>query len=63
MRKTLGLAALAVALACGGANAQQVNVKIGVLTDMSGLYADAGGQARSLPPSWRSPTSSRSIPT
>ena len=43
MRKTLGLAALAAALACGGANAQQVNVKIGVLTDMSSLYADIGG--------------------
>jgi len=43
MKKTLGLAALAVALACGGANAQQVNVKIGVLSDMSSLYADIGG--------------------
>src|ERR1035437_4620122 len=43
MRKTLGLAALAAALACGGANAQQVNVKIGVLTDMSSLYSDIGG--------------------
>jgi branched-chain amino acid transport system substrate-binding protein len=43
MRKTIGLAALAAALACGGANAQQVNVKIGVLSDMSSLYADIGG--------------------
>ena len=43
MKKTLGLAALAAALACGGANAQQVNVKIGVLTDMSSLYSDIGG--------------------
>jgi branched-chain amino acid transport system substrate-binding protein len=43
MRKTLGLAALAAILACGGANAQQVNVKIGVLSDMSSLYADIGG--------------------
>jgi branched-chain amino acid transport system substrate-binding protein len=43
MRKTLGLAALAVTLACGAANAQQVNVKIGVLSDMSSLYADIGG--------------------
>src|SRR6188508_926395 len=42
MRKTLGLAALAAVLACG-ANAQQVNVKIGVLSDMSSLYADIGG--------------------
>jgi branched-chain amino acid transport system substrate-binding protein len=30
-------------LACGTAGAQQVNVKIGVLTDMSSLYADATG--------------------
>jgi branched-chain amino acid transport system substrate-binding protein len=43
MRKTLGLVALATLLACGGANAQQVNVKIGVLTDMSSLYSDVGG--------------------
>ena len=43
MRKTLGLAALAAVLACGGANAQQVNVKIGVLSDMSSLYSDIGG--------------------
>jgi branched-chain amino acid transport system substrate-binding protein len=43
MRKTLGLAALAAVFACGGANAQQVNVKIGVLSDMSSLYADIGG--------------------
>src|SRR5450432_4197389 len=43
MRKVLGLAALAAALACGSANAQQVNVKIGVLSDMSSLYADIGG--------------------
>ncbi|MGB8067522.1 MAG: ABC transporter substrate-binding protein, partial [Pseudolabrys sp.] len=28
---------------CGPANAQQVNVKIGVLSDMSSLYADIGG--------------------
>src|ERR1039458_8594594 len=43
MKKTLGLAALAAALAGGGANAQQVNVKIGVLSDMSSLYSDIGG--------------------
>src|ERR1039457_384819 len=43
MRKTLGLMVLAAALACGGANAQQVNVKIGVLSDMSSLYSDIGG--------------------
>jgi branched-chain amino acid transport system substrate-binding protein len=39
----MGLAALAVLLACGAASAQQINVKIGVLTDMSSLYADATG--------------------
>jgi branched-chain amino acid transport system substrate-binding protein len=43
MKRTLGLAALAAVLACGGANAQQLNVKIGVLSDMSSLYADIGG--------------------
>ncbi len=43
MKKTLGLAALAAMLACGAASAQQMNVKIGVLTDMSSLYADVGG--------------------
>lgn len=43
MRKTIGLAALAAVLACSGASAQQVNVKIGVLSDMSSLYADIGG--------------------
>ena len=43
MRRFMGLAALAAVLACGGANAQQVNIKIGVLSDMSSLYADIGG--------------------
>ena len=43
MRKTMGLAALAVVLACTTAAAQQINVKIGVLTDMSSLYADNTG--------------------
>ena len=43
LRKTIGLAALAAALDCGAAQAQQINVKIGVLTDMSSLYADNSG--------------------
>ena len=43
MKRTLGLAALAVALASSTALAQQVTVKIGVLSDMSSLYADIGG--------------------
>ena len=43
MKRTMSLAALAVLLACGAASAQQINVKIGVLTDMSSLYADATG--------------------
>jgi len=43
MKRRLGLAALAAVLAYGTANAQQINVKIGVLTDMSSLYADATG--------------------
>jgi branched-chain amino acid transport system substrate-binding protein len=37
------MTALAVALACGSAQAQQINVKIGVMSDMSSLYADIGG--------------------
>ena len=43
MKRVLSLTALAVLLACGTASAQQINVKIGVLTDMSSLYADATG--------------------
>ena len=43
MKRTIGLAALAVMLACGTASAQQINVKIGVLSDMSSLYSDIGG--------------------
>jgi branched-chain amino acid transport system substrate-binding protein len=43
MKRLISLTALAVMLACGTATAQQVNVKIGVLTDMSSLYADATG--------------------
>src|SRR5690348_15865548 len=43
MRRLLGLAALSAALACGTAYAQQVTVKIGVLSDMSSLYSDIGG--------------------
>jgi branched-chain amino acid transport system substrate-binding protein len=43
MKRVLGLAAMAAVLACSSAQAQQVNVKIGVLSDMSSLYADIGG--------------------
>lgn len=43
MKRMVSLAALAVVLVCGGAFGQQINVKIGVLTDMSSLYADATG--------------------
>ena len=43
MKRTIGLTALAVMLACGTASAQQVNVKVGVLSDMSSLYSDVGG--------------------
>jgi branched-chain amino acid transport system substrate-binding protein len=43
MKKTLGLAALTAILLSGAANAQQITVKIGVLSDMSSLYADIGG--------------------
>ena len=44
MKRTFALAALAVLLACGTAQAQQMDVKIGVLTDMASLYADDTGQ-------------------
>src|SRR6187549_4220713 len=43
MKKMLGLTALATVLLCSTAMAQQVNVKIGVLTDMSSLYTDLAG--------------------
>jgi len=43
MKRMMSLTALAVVLACGTASAQQINVKIGVLTDMSSLYADVTG--------------------
>ena len=43
MKRAISLAALAVILGCGAASAQQVNVKIGVLTDMASLYADDTG--------------------
>jgi branched-chain amino acid transport system substrate-binding protein len=47
MKKTFGLAAslvtTAAIFACGTATAQQLNVKVGVLTDMSSLYADVTG--------------------
>jgi branched-chain amino acid transport system substrate-binding protein len=43
MKRLVSLAAVAVALAAGSAQAQQMNVKIGVMSDMSSLYADIGG--------------------
>ena len=44
MKKVCLVAAMAAALACSTAvNAQQINVKVGVLTDMSSLYADLAG--------------------
>jgi len=43
MKRKFILAAFAAVLACGTAQAQQINVKIGVLSDMSSLYADIGG--------------------
>src|SRR5499433_2192609 len=47
MRRLLSLpaigVALGVALSCASAQAQQVSVKIGIMNDMSSVYADAGG--------------------
>jgi len=43
MKRLISMAALAAVLACGSAQAQDLTVKIGVLSDMSSLYADLGG--------------------
>ena len=45
MKRLLSLSVLAAALACGAAQAQVTDgvVKIGVMNDMSGLYADLTG--------------------
>ncbi|AMN41304.1 ABC transporter substrate-binding protein [Rhodoplanes sp. Z2-YC6860] len=43
MKRIMILAGLAAMLSVGVAHAQQVNVKVGVLTDMSSLYADVTG--------------------
>jgi branched-chain amino acid transport system substrate-binding protein len=43
MKRIMILAGLAAVLASGATNAQQMNVKVGVLTDMSSLYADVTG--------------------
>jgi branched-chain amino acid transport system substrate-binding protein len=46
MKGILGLGAVALALACGTAHAQMSDgvIKIGVMNDMSGLYADITGR-------------------
>jgi branched-chain amino acid transport system substrate-binding protein len=46
MKAKIGLGALALALTCGAAHAQIGDnvIKIGVMTDMSGLYADLSGR-------------------
>jgi branched-chain amino acid transport system substrate-binding protein len=46
LKKLIGATALAVVLGCGAAHAQYTDgvIKIGVLNDMSGLYADLSGQ-------------------
>ncbi|HYF54488.1 MAG TPA: ABC transporter substrate-binding protein, partial [Salinarimonas sp.] len=44
MRKTLLMSAAALALSVGAAQAVDGNIKIGVLNDQSGLYADISGQ-------------------
>src|SRR5213082_282804 len=45
MSRLIGLAALAVALGCGSAQAQYTDgtIKIGVMNDMSGTYKDLSG--------------------
>src|SRR5215472_12593912 len=46
MKRLISLTALAVALGCAGAQAQYTDgtIKIGVLNDMSGTYADLSGR-------------------
>src|SRR5262245_66338068 len=46
MKSLISLTALAIALGCGGAQAQYTDgtIKIGVMNDMSGTYADLSGQ-------------------
>ena len=49
MKSSIAMAVLAAALAwTGTANAQDKNVKIGVMTDMSGLYSDISGSGSVL---------------
>ena len=48
MKRLLSLTAIAVALAAGSAQAQQVSVKVGVMSDMSSLYSDIGGQGSTV---------------
>src|SRR5229473_464597 len=45
MKRLISLAALAIAFGCGSAQAQYTDgtIKIGVMNDMSGLYADLTG--------------------
>jgi branched-chain amino acid transport system substrate-binding protein len=43
MKSLVSLTALAIALAASPAQAQQLSVKIGVMSDMSSLYADLAG--------------------
>src|SRR5262245_48789772 len=43
MKRFWGLVGLSAALMCGTAHAQQITVKIGVMSDMSSLYSDIGG--------------------
>jgi branched-chain amino acid transport system substrate-binding protein len=43
MKRAMTLTALALGLSVSAANAQQITVKVGVLTDMSSLYADVTG--------------------
>src|SRR5689334_9696179 len=43
MKRLLSVTAIAVVLAAASARAEDINVKIGVLSDMSSLYADIGG--------------------
>ena len=59
MRNPVVIAATVLALLAGPAQAQISDgiVKIGVLNDQSGLYADLAGQGSVVAPAWPSRTS------
>ena len=58
----LTVCSLAALLACGTADAADKTVKIGVLTDMSGVAVDDMGPGRCSPRRWRPRTWAAPLP-